>query len=371
VGIPILGGHSNPTPLSLRQIWVLVAAASRELFWGLPIAAREVRAWRIRAQAIPDRPLRDDALDSLLRKRANTDGAALFSILTRHRDTRLLRVLVAYESIWDYLDNVSEHGARAGEENGRQLHRALLEAVDLEHPISDYYCHHPWRNDGGYLRGLVEVCRDCCASLPSYHRVRRLLIGEARRSVVGVFNHELNPENRDMALRHWAEREFRGASEPVWYELTAAASCSAAAHVLLVLAAEPGCNERDVLDTYAAYFPRFSIATTMLDSYVDRDEDLITEAHSYISHYPSREVATRRVADLVSRSAGGLRRLRNGHRHAVIVACMVAMYLSKDSARAPSARAMTGSLLRAGGSLAILLLPVLRLWRIVYTLRSA
>ncbi len=358
-------------PLTPRQIWALVAAAMRELLWGLPVAGREMGAWRARARAMPDRPLRESALDSLTRKRANADGAALFTILTRRRNHGLLRLLVAYETVWDYLDNVSEDGAAVGEGNGRQLHRALLEAVDLDTSVSDYYCHHLFRDDGGYLQTLVEVCRRQCRELPSYQRVRSLLLGEARRSEVGTLNHYLNPAERDRALRRWVEHEFEDGGLVPWYELAAAASCSAAAHVLLMMAADRDCDERDVADTYAAYFPRFSIATTMLDSYVDRDEDLVNGAHSYISHYPSEEVACMRVADSVALSSSALRHLPNGHRHAVIVACMVAMYSSKDSARAPAKRASTHSLVRAGGSLTMLVLPVLRLWRIAYALRSA
>ena len=50
---------------------------------------------------------------------------------------------------------------------------------------------------------------------------------------------------------------------------------------------------------------------------------------------------------------------------------MVAMYLSKDSARTPAMHPTTRSLVHAGGSLAMLMLPILRLWRIAYALRSA
>jgi hypothetical protein len=55
----------------------------------------------------------------------------------------------------------------------------------------------------------------------------------------------------------------------------------------------------------------------------------------------------------------------------VIAACMVAMYLSKDSARTPAMRPTTDRLSEAGGSLTRLLLPVLRLWRVAYAQRSA
>jgi hypothetical protein len=55
----------------------------------------------------------------------------------------------------------------------------------------------------------------------------------------------------------------------------------------------------------------------------------------------------------------------------VIVGCMVAMYLSKDSARTPAARRATKELVRAGGSLCRLLHPILRLWRVAYSQRSS
>jgi tetraprenyl-beta-curcumene synthase len=64
--------------------------------WGLPAVSREIDAWRARAQAIPDLPLREDALHSLTHKRDHSEGAALFWVLPRSRDQRLLRLLVAY-----------------------------------------------------------------------------------------------------------------------------------------------------------------------------------------------------------------------------------------------------------------------------------
>jgi hypothetical protein len=71
----------------------------------------------------------------------------------------------------------------------------------------------------------------------------------------------------------------------------------------------------------------------------------------------------------VHRSLHEARRLRNGPRHALIAAGMVAMYLSSDGARAPGKRSTTRSLVRAGGRLTMLLLPVLLVWRFAYRRR--
>jgi tetraprenyl-beta-curcumene synthase len=188
--------------------------------------------------------------------------------------------------------------------------------------------------------------------------------------VLGI-NHATDPVDRDAALKAWAQRECAGQSGASWFELSGAASASLTVHALLALAADSGCSDDDIAAVRAAYFPWMSATCTMLDSYVDQAEDIEIGNHSYVGHYSSSEMAAQRVGELVGRSAAEARRLRNGHRHAVIAACMVAMYLSRDSARVPAMSSTTRSLVQAGGSLAMLLLPVLRLWRVLYTLRSA
>jgi tetraprenyl-beta-curcumene synthase len=362
---------SDPLPLSPRQVWALLSAATRELLWGLRAVSAEIDMWTARAQAIPDAAIREDALSSIGRKRGHADGAALFWILPRRRDNDLLRLLVAYQTIWDFLDTVNERGADVGTGNGRQLHVALVEALDPTLPISDYYRYHPWREDGGYLCALVETCRRGCARLPSYGLIKPLVVREALRAQVLALNHDTDPHGRDAALKDWAEGELAAERGVTWFELSSAASASLTIHAFLALAAQPACSEVELRRACAAYFPWISGAATMLDSYVDQVEDERNGDHRYISHYASGAAAGERLRDLVARSAAEARRLRDGHRHAVIAASMVAMYLSKDSARTPEMRASTAGLVRAGGSLTRLLLPILRVWRIALAQQGA
>lgn len=337
--------------------------------WGLRAVSREVGYWRRRAAAIPDPPLRKDALDGLSGKRGNIDGAALFWILPRRRAPRLLRLLVCYEAMADFLDSTDERAASFGVASGCRLQRALADAIDLHAPMRNYYDRHPWREDGGYLRALVAACRGGCASLPAYPRVRQAAIRAAKFAEVQALNHDRDPARRATRLCAWASRELPHAGESSWFELTAAASAWLTVLALLALAADPACVERDCAETIAAYL-WISMTAAMLDSYADMADDAVGATHSYIAHYGSEELAVRRVRELVRRSMGEARALRNGPRQAVIVACMVALYLSKDSARVPHLRAHTRSLVRAGGSLTRLLLPILRIWRTAYVLRS-
>ena len=364
------GAVKDASHISLGQTRALLAAVTRELGWGLRAVSAEVELWRRRAAAIPNRTIRQDALSSLESKRGNTDGAALFWTLPDARRPDLLRLLVTYEIMCDFLDSVSERGAGVGLANGRQLHLAFTEALDPGAPISDYYRHHPWRDDGGYLRLLVELCRAACVLLPSYMAIRPTLIRAATLAQVQGLNHELDPQLRDTTLRKWSAQEFAGRLDLAWYELSGAASTWISVLALLALAAEPGRQPQEAVQTYAAYF-WVCLAATVLDSYVDEAEDTANGDHSYFAHYPSKEHGVRRAHEIVRRATYEARSLREGHRHTVIVACMVALYLSKDSALTPELAPTSHVLLRSGGPLAALLGPVLRTWRIAYLLSGA
>ncbi len=364
------GAVKDANRVTFGQARALAAAVVRELCWGLRAVSGEVALWHSRASAIPDHTIREDALSSLEGKRGNTDGAALFWILPNTRHPDLLRLLVTYEIMCDFLDSVSERGAGAGLANGRQLHLAFTEALDPSTPISDYYLYHPWHDDGGYLRLLVELCRTACTLLPSYVAIRPVLLRAATLAQVQGLNHELDEHLRDVTLREWVAREFADHLGLAWYELSGAASTWISVLALLALASEPDRQPHEGVEMYAAYF-WVCLAATVLDSYVDEEEDTAHGDHSYFRHYPTKEEGVRRAHEIVRRAMHETQVLRHGHRHTVIVACMVALYLSKDSALTPDMIATSQMLLRSGGSLAALLGPVLRAWRVAYSLRGA
>jgi tetraprenyl-beta-curcumene synthase len=349
----------------------LIHAAGRELGWGLRGVSREVAHWRRLAASIPDEVLRDDALEAIERKRANIDGAALFSTIPHARSPELLRLLVAYEILADFLDCTSERGAHIGTHNGLQLHQALIDALDPSRPTSDYYRHHPWHEDAGFVDALLSTCRDTCARLPSYAAVQEPLIRAARLGQVLALNHEENPHLRERMLRAWASAHFPGESELLWFEWTGGASAWLTILALLAIAADSHRDLEDAEAIYGAYLPWISLAGTMLDSYGDAEQDTANAAHSYIAYYSGPEQATQRIAAIIHRSLREAGSLPNGARHVVIVSCMIAMYLSKDSVRTPGARTRTASFTHTAGPLARLLVPVLRVWRLIYNQRAA
>jgi tetraprenyl-beta-curcumene synthase len=339
--------------------------------WIRPEVAREVEHWRQRAASIPDAATRRHALTALSSKRFNAEGAALFAVLAPRRDATLLRLLVAFQVLLDFLDSLSERPTADAQADGMQLHLALRDALDPDGPISDYFRHRPFLQDGGYVRALVQACRESCLYLPSYASTRSLVLRGAVRCGVQGLNHDTDPVRRDRSLQAWAGGAFHNGWGLSWWELTAAASSTLGIHALLALAADPACEERDAVEVDAAYMPWICAASTMLDSYVDEVADAAESAHSYIAHYPSEEIALARTRELVHRSLEEARRLQGGACHALIVAGMVAMYLSAEEARTVAKRNTTQTLVRTGGSLTRASVPILRMWRTAYGLRRA
>lgn len=319
---------------------------------------------------IPDQALRADALEALACKRPMVYGAALFWTLPRARSPELLRLLVAYQILADYLDCTSERAADNGIRNGLQLHRALIEAVDPSLPLSDYYEHHPWREDGGYALALVECCRQTAARLPSFALAQPLAARAARLTTVLALNHEPNSALRDTEMEAWAGLHFPEGSQLAWFELAGSASAWLTVLALLALAADTGRGRSEAEAAYAAYLPWVSLAGTMLDSYADAAEDHEAGAHSYIAHYASASEALDRVGEILAAALAKAADLPNGERHLVVISCMVAMYLSKDSMRTVVSLPASRQLARAAGPLPRALLPVLRAWRILYGLQT-
>jgi tetraprenyl-beta-curcumene synthase len=355
----------------LRQGCAFLWVAARELTWVIPNVARELEMWRRRARAIPEPRLRRLALETLRQERLNPEGAALFTVLPTQRCRPLLRLLVAFQVALDYLDTISEGLTAASLAHGFQLHRALVEALDPLGPVSDYYAHCPWLDDGGYLASLVMACRRSCAELPGYACIRPRVLRASRRLAVQVINHDALPAHRDAALAAWADREYAACTEASWFELTAAASSTLGLFALLALAADQDVDPSDVVEVEAAYDLWISAACTFLDSFVDQADDALTGNHSYISHYPSPEAAAERLQEIVFESARRARALRRGTRHALIATGMVSMYLSKDSARDPALRDDARAILAAAGSLPRIQLPIMRIMRRLHGLRSA
>ncbi|HXN37955.1 MAG TPA: DUF2600 family protein [Solirubrobacteraceae bacterium] len=329
---------------------VFAGTVLRYLVGILPQVGSELTHWHTMAAPIPDTRLRLGAGEALC-KRGNVEGAALFATLVPRAHRRAtVRALVAYQTAYNYLDALSELPSDDPIANGRQLHQALLVALEpgAEHPA--YYARGPQRADatrradGGYLQAIVDACREALVGLPSY----ALVAPTARAATARIVDYQALNLSRGQgghgALERWATEATPVGSGLAWWETAAASGSSLAVNALIAAAATPELDPRDVAEIDGAYFPWIGALHSLLDSLVDRREDRDGGWLCLLDHYPSSTHAASRLADLALRSKTACERLPGAQAHRVIVTAMASYYLSAPECETAEAQAMARAL---------------------------
>jgi len=341
------------TGKSARQVLTFARAAHRYWLEAYPHARNELGFWRERALIIPDPVLRENALSTQRLKAANSEGAAAFAVLAPRANRRIVvRMLVAFQLLADYLDTVSEGEADDPLGNNRQLHRAIGAALGIAAERDDYYDLNPQDGDGGYIRTHVSVCREIAMALPSYESVRPPL----RRLVVCYAESQcLNHTGAALGDAIQAEQtslEIARYPELGWREVVAAGGSTLAMLALLAAAIDPGLSERGAESIVAAYYPSANSLHLMLDSLIDLALDRSAGNVNQIDHYGSQEEARERLAFLASRSPDLVARVPESELHELIVAGMAGYYLAQPEAWSGSSSAISRGVLEALGPMA-------------------
>jgi tetraprenyl-beta-curcumene synthase len=333
-----------------------------------PRVTVELRRWRTRAAAIPDPTLRAQALGALREKRRHSEGAAAFAILApRSRRAGLIRFLVAFQAMYDYLDTISESGDGNPFADTLQLHTALTDALMPGVAHSHAYALHPQDDDGGYLAAFLEVCREACLTLPAFPLVSPLVreAAKAARESQG-YNHALPsapPGFLSEAVEPWAARHGGTANGLTWWEVIGATGSSLAILAQVAAAADPRLQPRERDAIKEVYAPWASAVLALVDSLVDQARDNDDDTHNLVARYGSQQRAAERVASFANRALDRAGRTRQPDRHGLIVATMIALFATSPDARAPCAQEAIRCALAAAGPRGVLPYIALRLHR--------
>jgi tetraprenyl-beta-curcumene synthase len=330
------------------------ASAAKRYWLGIfPTVRREAAYWRRRAEEIPDPVLRRAAVTNLCTERLNLDGAAAFAAFVPDAyRAAVVRAQVALQAAYDYVDTLAEQPCRDPIRNGDRLHRVLSAALDPTGPQIDYYAHHPQNDDAGYLREIVEACRAALRELPSYAAVAGPLRRAAKRMVSYQSLNLNEAQGNHAALARWADAQTPAGADLRWWETAASAGSSLGVYVLIAAAANRVVHAEEAVAIEEAYFPWIGSLHLLLDSLVDRREDLAAGQPSLLAHYSSSEEAAVRLGLIAGEAMHRIQALPYGRRHVLLFAGMAAHYLSMPEASRSEALLATRSVLSAIGGLA-------------------
>jgi hypothetical protein len=337
---------------------LLALARANLRYWPTvaPIVRDELARWERRAESISDATARELAVAKLNRERFNPRLAATFATLAPREHRRCVtEAIVALQVAYDYVDAVTEG---PGPEPGRAaeseaLQRAFIDAVGLDRQPS---C------EDTYLSDLTAAVNQRLARLPGARAVERVLRQAAERCVHAQALGHAAPLAGDCELEAWARQQAHGTGL-LWPEWLAGAQASVLClHALIAAAADAYATQKQARQLDTLYL---SIgALTMLDSLVDREEDLAAGEHGYLRHYANVEQMGRCLQALATQSARRARELPNAGHHLVTLAGVIALYASAPTAGEPSARSVFLRV-RAGEPRGLIAptLALMRAWR--------
>lgn len=298
----------------------------------LPAARQEIRYWTARATAIPDDELRKQALASIAHKRFHADGGSVYAAVHLRYTKPLVRLIVALQTISDYLDNLCDRTGSYDEEDFARLHWAMADAVNPAASIRDYYALRDHVNDAGYLADLVRTCQQTLAEFPGYAAAQphvRWLV--ERYSELQTLKH-IAPELRSQRLMAWWKPYHADYPDVEWWEFAAATGSTLAMFALFLAATSP-LDKAQADELFVGYFPWVCGLHILLDYLIDLEEDLTEGDFNFIRCYPNVAGARHRIELFAHESWNRASRLGKKRIHRDVVKGLLGMYLSDDKAR--------------------------------------
>lgn len=315
-----------------------------------PAVERELAVWRARAAAMPDQVLRRQALASIDGKKFHCLGGSIYTLYAPTQWHRLLTLIVALQTISDYLDNLCDRVEGVGEAGYRSLHRAMTAALDPAAGLRDWYENYPHVDDGGYLDALVLACGRVAAFLPGFGDVQRGITALAiLYSELQVIKH-LDDGTREQQLVGWFNSHAAKVPGVAWWEFAAAAGSTLGLFALLAMAAAGPVGGKEVDNLLECYFPWVCGLHILLDYFIDLDEDQRHGDLNFVSYYSSLQEAEEGLLRFLAESLHRVEALPRPAFHGMVVRGMLALYLSDPKAQSPARKKTAQRLLRAGGT---------------------
>lgn len=314
-----------------------------------PVIDTELAHWSAGgiAHACPE--LKMQALSSIRSKKFHCQGGSVYSLYPTVERERFIPLVVALQTISDYLDNLCDNAGIMDEEAFRHLHYAMTDALDPEAAPRDYYAHYPYKEDGGYLQELVTTCQSHIRCLPSYDLVKPQIQNLAGLySELQTYKH-LDPAVREEKMLSWIDKHLLQYPELTPWEFAAATGSTLGMFILCAAASEKNLTPAVTNAISNAYFPWISGLHILLDYFIDAAEDKKNDDLNFVAYYQDSSRITARLSLFIRQAFVQAAALPHPEFHTTVVQGLLAMYLSDPKANAPEEQAIKNSLLTTAG----------------------
>jgi tetraprenyl-beta-curcumene synthase len=299
----------------------------------LPLVWAQLRGWRRRAQRIPDRELRTQALASLAAKQFHCEGGAIYGLLAQGQRRWAIEFIVAYQTISDYLDNLCDRSESLDPADFAALHAALTDALTPGQASARYYRCRGNPDDGGYLQALVATCQRVLGQMPHYAAIAPALHELATYYCDLQIHKHVRIEDRVPRLQTWFAHHQPQLPDLRWYEFSASAGSTLGIFCLVAYGLGNALPVDLVHPIKTSYFPWVQGLHILLDYLIDQEEDQLHGDLNFCSFYPNPDDLLDRFQHFVHRASQSVAHLPHPRFHQLINQALLGVYLSDRKAQ--------------------------------------
>ncbi len=328
----------------------LISLINTSLFKVQPLVMGQLRQWRQMASEIPDPEIRRQALMSIDTKAFHCQGGSILGLLAGDDYREAIRFIVAYQTISDYLDNLCDRSTSLDPADFSALHESMASALLLQEPRTDYYRFHREQEDGGYLAGLVDACRQILGRLPRYQLIAPA-VGELCLTYrqLQVYKHLIKEERVPLLKKFFAP--YRDRLPPMqWFEFAACTGSTLGIFALAASAFRADLTGELVDGLKRAYFPWVQGLHILLDYLIDQEEDRQGGDLNFCFFYQNPAEIETRLVHFYRQAVAAVASLPEAGFHLYVTRGLLGTYLAdRKVSRQDEVRRLAGRLLPLSG----------------------
>ncbi len=340
----------------------LITTFIRTIF---PQINHELRFWATYAENHACPELKEQALASIRDKKFHCQGGSIYSLYAGVHTKDFITLVVALQTISDYLDNLCDRAGISDEKAFRQLHKAMTDALNPDATPQDYYEFYPFKNDGGYLTRLVLTCQETLRKLPSYQLVKLELLKLATLySQLQTYKH-LDPSIREEKMIQWIRKNNHPYPQITDWEFAAATGSTLGMFILCAVASNKNLTKTAVTQISKAYFPWISGLHILLDYFIDATEDEVNGDLNFVTYYIDDSQLLSRLTRFTEQALTQAQTLPQPLFHRTVTQGLLAMYLSDPKTNLRRERRIKKFLLKTAGSYTTFLYTLCKFLRFI------
>jgi len=299
-----------------------------------PVVNELLSYWKKRAESIPNEELRKQAIASIETKTFHCEGGSILSLLAQSKYKEVVKFIVAYQTISDYLDNLCDRSTSLNPDDFRALHESMIDSLTIGNSVNkNYYRFREEQDDGGYLQELVLTCQSILATIPNYPYIKEQLIELCQYySDLQVYKHVIQHE-RVPRLKDWFELHKESVPPMNWYEFSAASGSTLGIFCLVSYACRNDFKQEYSYLIKECYFPYIQGLHILLDYFIDQEEDRKGGDLNFCFYYKDEGEMFDRLVHFIREAENCTNKLPHSKFHKLISDGLLGIYLSDEKTR--------------------------------------